>query len=225
MVSQFLEKITFQLYRLTDFPRCHSITSYDTRASLFVMPTFHASPSATLEVAIAPSSVYGDRESASSKSLQGNAGLQSGYVPQNASDLISRGTSDGWSISDLQSTEGSVIWEACRYYEVGDIQEGVQQIISNAFLGEGAGLIKEHIEKKLYIAFTQREGPESRMTQAHVETDENTSIASITPAAQSTSLCCRSCSLKTLLPPASGRFDRLGNILAPLLRTKRFPRG
>lgn len=88
---------------------------------------------------------YGD--GASGTTLQGDAhhleeeaSLQVNGDPRNASDVESKGTVNGWSISDAQSTEGSVLWEACRYYEVGDVREGVQQVISNATLGDNLGL-------------------------------------------------------------------------------------
>ncbi|CAM9851915.1 unnamed protein product [Pylaiella littoralis] len=118
-----------------------------TGVSLFVIPTFHASSSATLEVAVAPSRMrygHGYGDGASGTTLQGDAhhleeeaSLQVNGDPRNASDVESKGTVNGWSISDAQSTEGSVLWEACRYYEVGDVREGVQQVISNATLVDG----------------------------------------------------------------------------------------
>lgn len=113
-----------------------------------MIPTFHASSSTTLEAAIALSSINdGDGGGGGiSTSLQGYAGqleeasLQANDVPRNASDLESKGTVNGWSVSESQSAEGSVVWEACRYYEVGDVKEGVQQVISNSILGENLGL-------------------------------------------------------------------------------------
>lgn len=110
-----------------------------------MIPTFHASSHATLEVAIAPSNLaHGDSPSISieddARQLEEEASLQADENPVNASDVESQGTVNGWSISDTQSTEGSVFWEPCRYYEVGNIREGVQQVISNATLGENLGL-------------------------------------------------------------------------------------
>lgn len=56
--------------------------------------------------------------------------------PRNASDLESRGTVSGWSVHKTQSTQSSDVWQACRYYEVGDIQDDIWKVISNATFGE-----------------------------------------------------------------------------------------
>lgn len=102
-----------------------------------MIPTFHAVTSALLEVAVALGS--GDSELTTEDAV-GDADAGSDFleypVPRNASHLESGGTVDGWGISNAQLTKGSIAWEACRYYEVGDIQAGVQQVIYEAALGE-----------------------------------------------------------------------------------------
>lgn len=111
---------------------------HEPRVSLFVIPTFRTSSSTLLEAAVAlgqgntTSTI--DRDGAGSVSASPENGDD---VPRNASHLESQGTVNGWSLSDTQSSEGrSVEWEACRYYEVGDIREGVQTVISHPALGE-----------------------------------------------------------------------------------------
>lgn len=122
-----------------------------------MIPTFHASSSVTLEVAIPAGRINngGSGDGAGRTSLQGDSHqikeegedslqVQVGGDSRNASDLESEGTVNGWSISEAQSTEGSLLWEPCRYYEVGNIRDGVQQVLSNDTLaGENVGVIFE----------------------------------------------------------------------------------
>lgn len=113
--------------------------------SLFVIPTFHASSSVLLEVAVAQSSAYngadagGVLDKGSARQSEEAMAAYMGSFPRNASDLESRGNVNGWSISNAHSTEGSALWQACRYYEVGDIQDDIRQVISNATFGEELG--------------------------------------------------------------------------------------
>ncbi|CAM9341489.1 unnamed protein product, partial [Ectocarpus fasciculatus] len=111
-------------------------------ASLFVIPTFSTSSSTLLEAAVAlgrgNATATIDSEGADSVSASPEDGDD---VPRNSSHLESQGTVNGWSLSDTQSSEGrSLEWEACRYYEVGNIREGVQTAISHPAL---ANLSKE----------------------------------------------------------------------------------
>ncbi|CAM9296728.1 unnamed protein product [Ectocarpus sp. 12 AP-2014] len=107
-----------------------------TGASLFVIPTFRTSSSTLLEAAVAIG--QGNTTSTMDSDGAGSAGASpkdSDDVPRNASLLESQGTVNGWSLSDTQSSEGrSLEWEACRYYEVGNIREGVETVISHPAL-------------------------------------------------------------------------------------------
>lgn len=101
--------------------------------SLFVIPTFHVSSSALLEVAVAKSAA---QSSADAESAIVQAGADTANTPQNASDLESRGTVSGWSVYNASSTEQTNVWQPCRYYEVGDVEDDVRHVISNAIFGE-----------------------------------------------------------------------------------------
>lgn len=86
-----------------------------------------------------------------------------GNIPRNASDLESRDTVNGWSISNAQYTQGSDEWHACRYYEVGDIEEDIRHVLSDATLGEDLS-----VNDFLYFAFfTIASGKERSKTCRH----------------------------------------------------------
>lgn len=109
-----------------------------------MIPTFRTSSSTLLEAAVAlgrgntASTIDSDGAGSASASPE-----DSDDVPRNASLLESQGTVNGWSLSDTQASEGrSLEWEACRYYEVGNIREDVEKVISHPALGEEGMIFK-----------------------------------------------------------------------------------
>ncbi|CAM9906296.1 unnamed protein product, partial [Scytosiphon promiscuus] len=115
-------------------------------ASLFVIPTYHAVSSALIEVAVAlgTGNYTSTTEDADADADAGSLSLDYD-IPRNASHLELGATVDGWSISDAQSTKGSVAWDACRYYEVGNIQAGVQEAISEAVHANGTTHVEVYL--------------------------------------------------------------------------------
>lgn len=65
------------------------------------------------------------------------AGADMVNIPRNASDLESRGTVSGWSVRNAPFTElTDNVWQPCRYYEVGDVEDDIRHVISDATFGE-----------------------------------------------------------------------------------------
>lgn len=91
-----------------------------------------------LEVAVAQSSAY-NGANAGGVLVQGAAHQRE--EARAHTGLESRGTVNGWSVSSAQATQRSSGWQACRYYEVGDIQDDIRRVMSNASVDEELGMM------------------------------------------------------------------------------------
>lgn len=95
-----------------------------TRASLFLLSSFHASSGTSIEVA------------ASFNTTTEIGDLPAEDVPQNATEWESIVSDSAWSVTESHGADGGAQWDACRYYEVGSFANGVTEFLSGAMGGE-----------------------------------------------------------------------------------------
>lgn len=110
-------------------------------ASLFVLSSLHASSSTSLEVAVGGISVSSNSSAGNASTSIGSMQVQAGAaagISRNASELESNISDDAWGVTDTtQETGGNTVWEACRYYEVGNIEEELRNVLSNSTMCQG----------------------------------------------------------------------------------------